>query len=214
MRGHTDHQNAQFAVASMGRAETHREGVEAVLGLLSARGFGYDPFRDKRGERIHVTTYQGKPLPAVEYVNLEIHASNAHPSSDIMAPGEEPVEDAREMVVCCWPNRREFLFLSNYEARKRWHHAGAGEGSERTFYDTKDDKTDADGVLKILDAGRTGVPLVRQSIEPPRPRPASSRLTSVQVRQGQFCPHGQLLRPKSGEGGVKAAEDGCWIESS
>jgi hypothetical protein len=134
------------------RAETHRKAIDAVLGLLEARGFGYDPFGYKRGEKIRVTSYQGRPL-AVPFVNLEVHASNEPMWFDVLAPDVKPVEDAKELVVICWlmqPYLPQFLFLANNEAAQRWHMSG-----ERGFYGTHADKPDPDGVLKILGVGKS-----------------------------------------------------------
>lgn len=191
----------------MSDPRTHRTGIDAVLGLLNARGFDHDPFLYRRGEKIRVTAYGSKPLPAVEFVNLEVHSSNEPPSKHIMAPGDEPVEDPREMVVCVWPHRGEFLFLTNAEARARWHPAHS-----RSFYATEDDLPDPEGILKIRDAGKWRKPAEPLTVEPPRVRPPESRLATDQVRAGQFCPHGQLLRPRAGDGSVREANDGCWIE--
>ena len=114
------------------RTQTHRAAIKAVLGLLTARGFGYNPFTYESGEKIRVTSYQGRRL-AVPYVNLLVHGANLSLSRPVVAPDEKPVEDEREMVVCVSLSYRQFLFLTNDEAAQRWHTAGGGG---RAFYST------------------------------------------------------------------------------
>jgi len=134
------------------RAETHRKAIDAVLHLLEARGFGFETFGDKRGEKIHVTSYQGKPL-AVPFVNLEVHGSNLSLSKHVLAPAEKPVEDEKEMVVCVSLRQQyipQFLFFTNDEAAQRWHPSG-----EKSFFSTDKDNPDPDGVRKILEVGKS-----------------------------------------------------------
>lgn len=46
----------------------------------------------------------------------------------------------------------------------------------------------------------------------PPARSPEHHLSPNHVHNDHFCPHGQLLRGMSLEGGLRAAPDGCWIE--
>lgn len=125
-------------------AETHRRAVRAVLGLLRTRGFDYEPFGSRPRERIRVTSYRGNRLPMT--IGLMVHGST-QPSSEAVLASVDDRPLKGEMVVCCWLEQRQFLFLTNDEALQLWHMSGT-----RAFYGTNDKPLapDIESVLKIL----------------------------------------------------------------
>jgi len=110
------------------------------------------PFKNEPREKILVTSFQGRPL-AVSFVGLQVHGSTQPPTEAVLASGHRPLKDKREMVVLCWliDPSPQFQFLTNDEARERWHQSG-----ERFFYGTHDEPMSPDptSILKILQVSR------------------------------------------------------------
>ena len=132
--------------------KTHRDAVTSVLKFITSRGFGVDRFRFQPHESIRVTSHQGKSL-SVPFVHLQVHGSTQPPTCAVQASERQPINDAREMVVCCWlgePPGKRLLFLTNQEARDLWHRAGT-----RHFYWTNEDlpEPDDESIRKILEVG-------------------------------------------------------------